>query len=179
MGPSSAGALGPMQFLPSTWREYGVDGNEDGVAKIMDPEDAIPAAAAYLKDGGAPEDWYAALYTYNHDGRYVRKVLGVTKGYLRRTWFLALGSILLLSWLVGCGGGQQEKSSELTVLAAASLTDAFRELATTFEERNPGTEVQTSFAGSSELLTQIRHGASADVFASADERNMNTALKEG
>ena len=81
MGPSGAGALGPMQFLPSTWREYGVDGNEDGVANIMDPEDAIPAAAAYLKDGGAPEDWYAALYTYNHDGRYVRKVLGVAEGY--------------------------------------------------------------------------------------------------
>jgi len=56
MGPSSAGAMGPMQFLPSTWKEYGVDGNRDGVANIMDPEDAVLAAAAYLEDGGARED---------------------------------------------------------------------------------------------------------------------------
>lgn len=49
----------------------------------MDPVDAIPAAAVYLKDGGAPEDWYAALYTYNHNVRTVRKVLGVAEGYRR------------------------------------------------------------------------------------------------
>lgn len=81
MGPSSAGAMGPMQFLPSTWKTAGVDGNGDGVANIMDPRDAIPAAAAYLKDGGAPKDWYAALYTYNHADWYVREVLGVAEGY--------------------------------------------------------------------------------------------------
>jgi soluble lytic murein transglycosylase-like protein len=38
MGPSSAGAMGPMQFLPSTWEQYGLDGNRDGEANIMDPE---------------------------------------------------------------------------------------------------------------------------------------------
>jgi len=81
MGPSSAGAMGPMQFLPSTWTEYGADGNGDGEANIMDPEDAIPAAASYLQAGGAPEDWYAALYTYNHAGWYVREVLGVAEIY--------------------------------------------------------------------------------------------------
>ena len=84
MGPSSAGAMGPMQFLPSTWRQYGIDGNRDGTANIMDPEDAIPAAAAYLKNGGAPDDWYAALYTYNHAGWYVREVLGIAEAYRRQ-----------------------------------------------------------------------------------------------
>ncbi len=83
MGPSSAGAMGPMQFLPSTWQQFGVDGNGDGVANIMDPEDAIPAAASYLKYGGAPEDFYAALYTYNRAGWYVREVLGIAEGYRR------------------------------------------------------------------------------------------------
>ncbi len=83
MGPSSAGAMGPMQFLPSTWQQFGVDGNRDGVANIMDPEDAIPAAASYLKYGGAPEDFYAALYTYNRAGWYVREVLGIAEGYRR------------------------------------------------------------------------------------------------
>src|SRR5215210_60024 len=84
MGPSSAGAMGPMQFLPSTWQEYGTDGNGDGEANIMDPEDAIPAAASYLKAGGAPGDWYAALYTYNRAGWYVREVLGIAETYRRQ-----------------------------------------------------------------------------------------------
>ena len=83
MGPSSAGALGPMQFMPSTWKTSGVDGNGDGVANVMDPKDAIPAAARYLKAGGAPEDWYAALFSYNHADWYVKKVLGVAEGYRR------------------------------------------------------------------------------------------------
>lgn len=81
LGPSSAGALGPMQFLPSTWKTYGVDGNGDGVANIMDPEDAIPAAARYLVLGGAPKDWYQALYAYNHADWYVKDVLGIAEGY--------------------------------------------------------------------------------------------------
>jgi peptidoglycan hydrolase CwlO-like protein len=83
MGPSSAGAMGPMQFLPSTWETAGVDGNGDGVANIMDPKDAIPAAARYLERGGAPEDWYRALFTYNHADWYVLKVFGVAEGYRR------------------------------------------------------------------------------------------------
>ena len=83
MGPSSAGAMGPMQFLPSTWESSGVDGNGDGVANILDPEDSIPAAAGYLKDGGAPRDWYRALYSYNHADWYVMKVLAVAEAYRR------------------------------------------------------------------------------------------------
>ena len=81
MGPSAAGALGPMQFLPSTWLRAGVDGDGDGVANIMDPADAIPAAARYLRDAGAPEDWHAALYAYNRAGWYVREVLAVAEAY--------------------------------------------------------------------------------------------------
>ena len=83
MGPSSAGAMGPMQFLPSTWATSGVDGDGDGKANIMDPEDAVPAAAGYLKEGGAPRDWYAALYSYNHADWYVKKVFAVAEAYRR------------------------------------------------------------------------------------------------
>ena len=82
-GPSSAGAMGPMQFMPTTWEASGVDGNGDGVANVMDPEDAIPAAASYLEDGGAPQDWYRALYSYNHADWYVKKVLAVAEAYRR------------------------------------------------------------------------------------------------
>ena len=82
-GTSYAGAMGPMQFMPSTWETSGVDGNGDGVANVMDPEDAIPAAARYLQAGGAPQDWYRALYSYNHADWYVKKVLGVAEAYRR------------------------------------------------------------------------------------------------
>ncbi len=81
VGPSSAGAMGPMQFLPSTWVSSGVDGNRDGTRNILDPEDAIPAAARYLKLGGAPGDWTAALYTYNHSEAYVNDVLDSAERY--------------------------------------------------------------------------------------------------
>ena len=87
---------------------------------------------------------------------------------------------LVAGGLVGCGGGEQrEEAATLTVLAASSLTDAFGELESVFEEQNEGVNVQTSFAGSSELLAQVQQGAPADVFASADEAKMDTALEEG
>jgi molybdate transport system substrate-binding protein len=90
---------------------------------------------------------------------------------------------LVVGGLAGCDGrdeGQQEeKGSTLTVLAASSLTDAFGELESTFEEQNQGIEVTTSFASSSDLLTQIQQGAPGDVFASADEAKMETAVEEG
>ena len=92
----------------------------------------------------------------------------------------------LLPGLFACGGGeegqqQEEEASEgstLTVLAASSLTDAFGELEATFEQQNPGADVRMSFGGSAELLTQLEQGAPADVFASADEAKMNTAVDE-
>jgi molybdate transport system substrate-binding protein len=92
--------------------------------------------------------------------------------------------------LVGCGGASesggtsqttsagQGSSGTLTVLAASSLTNAFGELITTFQEQNPSTKVSTSFGGSSELLAQIEQGAPADVFASADEAKMDSAVQD-
>ncbi|MBT2553372.1 molybdate ABC transporter substrate-binding protein [Arthrobacter sp. ISL-5] len=71
----------------------------------------------------------------------------------------------------GTSGGSR-LSGKLTVFAAASLKSAFTRLADEFERRNPGTEVVLSFAGSSDLVTQISQGAPADVFASADSKNM-------
>jgi membrane-bound lytic murein transglycosylase B len=75
LGPSSAGAEGWMQFMPSTWETYGVDANGDGVADPNNPEDAIYAAAGYLKAAGMPADTYGAIYAYNHADWYVEEVL--------------------------------------------------------------------------------------------------------
>lgn len=69
-------------------------------------------------------------------------------------------------------GGSSSSGGTVTVFAAASLKDAFTQLASVFEAKNPGTKVTISFAGSSDLVTQITQGAPADVFASADTRNM-------
>ena len=77
------------------------------------------------------------------------------------------------------GGGGGEERSTLTVFAASSLTDAFGELAKTFEERNPGVEVRQNFESSSTLLTQIQQGARADVFATAAEEEMDAAVDDG
>jgi cell wall-associated NlpC family hydrolase len=75
LGPSSAGAVGWMQFMPETWATYGVDANGDGVADPNNPEDAIFAAAGYLKAAGMPADTYGAIFAYNHADWYVEEVL--------------------------------------------------------------------------------------------------------
>jgi len=76
-------------------------------------------------------------------------------------------------------GAGENGDSTLTVLAASSLTDAFGELAGRFEEQNPGVAVRQSFESSSTLLAQIQQGAPADVFASASQEEMDTAVEEG
>lgn len=84
VGPSTAGALGPMQFLPSTWAFAGVDGDGDGRADIMSAFDAVPAAALYLCRNGAGrggQDLYNAVFSYNHADWYVRMVLALAAAY--------------------------------------------------------------------------------------------------
>jgi hypothetical protein len=72
---SSAGAMGWMQFMPSTWKTYGVDANGDGIANPEDPVDAIFSAARYLHASGSVKDLGSAVFSYNHAGWYVARVL--------------------------------------------------------------------------------------------------------
>jgi molybdate transport system substrate-binding protein len=71
------------------------------------------------------------------------------------------------------GGSGDDASTTLTVFAAASLTEAFEQIADDFEAAHDGVDVEVSFAGSSDLVAQIQQGAPADVFASADTANMD------
>lgn len=71
---STAGAVGPMQFLPSTFATYGVAVGHRGAPDINRPADAIYAAANYLHASGAPADWGKAIFAYNHAGWYVDDV---------------------------------------------------------------------------------------------------------
>jgi murein DD-endopeptidase MepM/ murein hydrolase activator NlpD len=75
MGPSSAGAIGWMQFMPSTWERWGVDADGDGLANPWSAEDAIAAAARYLAASGGASDISRAVFSYNHAQWYVDEVL--------------------------------------------------------------------------------------------------------
>ncbi|MGN7949068.1 molybdate ABC transporter substrate-binding protein [Microbacterium sp. 22215] len=103
---------------------------------------------------------------------------------LRRTVTIALTAAALA--LTGCAAGAESPaptatddaaesslSGELTVYAAASLSTAFDEIGAAFTEANPDVEVSGVYDGSSTLVTQLLEGAPADVFASADEANMD------
>jgi hypothetical protein len=72
---SSAGAMGWMQFIPSSWKAYGCDGNEDGKKDPYNPVDAICAAARYLAAAGGTKDLREAIFAYNHADWYVDEVL--------------------------------------------------------------------------------------------------------
>jgi hypothetical protein len=78
---SSAGAVGWMQFLPSSWEMYGVDANGDGRKDPYNPVDAICAAASYLKAAGGNKDLYGAIFAYNHADWYVQEVLLYARAY--------------------------------------------------------------------------------------------------
>jgi hypothetical protein len=84
-GPSTAGALGPMQFMPSTWASWGIDGfGQTGTPNVMNPYDAVPSAARLLcADGaaGGGHALYNAIFDYNHADWYVREVLALAAEY--------------------------------------------------------------------------------------------------
>ncbi|HKI67242.1 MAG TPA: lytic murein transglycosylase [Solirubrobacterales bacterium] len=78
---SSAGAVGWMQFIPSSWQTYGVDANGDGRKDPYNPVDAICAAAHYLHVAGGGKDLYHAIFAYNHADWYVQEVLLYARAY--------------------------------------------------------------------------------------------------
>ncbi len=106
----------------------------------------------------------------------------------KRSFLAAIAAAMTL--LAACGGstptastttgpGSSPTTGEVTVFAAASLTEAFTQIGEDFEAANPGTTVTFNFASSSSLVTQIDQGAPADVFASADEANMEKLTDAG
>jgi molybdate transport system substrate-binding protein len=109
---------------------------------------------------------------------------------MRRSRTMALAGVLTLALLTGCGSGSESSSAssspagssassgptgKLTVFAAASLKGTFTQIREQFKTDNPGADVEFNFAGSSDLVTQLTQGAPADVFASADTKNMDKA----
>jgi len=94
---------------------------------------------------------------------------------------IAMAAVLLIGAVAGCGSSEQPAigTGKLTVFAAASLKKAFTEIGERFTTDNPGSDVEFSFAGSADLVTQLTQGAPADVFASADAKNMGKVDQAG
>ncbi len=88
-------------------------------------------------------------------------------------------SLILISLFVLIGCGTSEDEQQLTVFAASSLTNAFEEMQHDFEQEYPDIKLTMNFAGSQVLATQLGQGAEADVFASANEIQMDVAIEEG
>ena len=77
-------AVGPMQFIPSTWETWGADGNADGIADPNQVDDAVLTTARYLCHSGdlsTGAGWQAAVYSYNHSDSYVAKVLAAATSF--------------------------------------------------------------------------------------------------
>ncbi|WP_407663942.1 molybdate ABC transporter substrate-binding protein [Mycolicibacterium sarraceniae] len=100
---------------------------------------------------------------------------------------LVLAAGLLIAATAGCGSSSQPSTypspsaaqQKIVVFAAASLKQTFTKIGDQFSKDNPGATVEFSFAGSSDLVTQLTQGAHADVFASADTKNMDKAAQAG
>lgn len=84
----------------------------------------------------------------------------------------ALAALALLLPATACAGQEEPEKTTLTVLAAASLTDAFKDAQKTYQKEHPDVRLRFSFAGSQELAAQVRQGSPADVIATADEKTM-------
>jgi molybdate transport system substrate-binding protein len=93
--------------------------------------------------------------------------------------FLCIGVLVTTLLISGAAPVGAQSNSEITVFAAASLTDAFNEIAADYMYENPGTKVTFNFGGSNTLRAQLDQGASADVFASADSTQMDMARQNG
>jgi peptidoglycan DL-endopeptidase CwlO len=113
-GPSSAGALGPMQFMPATWAEYGQGGN------IEAPADAIPAAARLLIANGAQSDLPAAIFAYNHSDDYVTEVLDLAGTYTKGGYSVS-SSAQAACTLSAAGQAPSELAAEIITYALAQL----------------------------------------------------------
>jgi hypothetical protein len=120
LGVSSAAAEGWMQFLPSSWEAFGVDGNGDGKKDPYNPWDAIFAAARLLRASGAPGDWHGAIFSYNHAEWYVAEVLADARRF-------ASGTSVEVAGLGGCAAAAVAPNEAVAkMIAEADRLSAIR-----------------------------------------------------
>jgi hypothetical protein len=146
---SSAGAVGWMQFLPSSWETYGLDANGDGRKDPYNPVDAICAAAHYLKVAGGQKDLYDAILAYNHADWYAQEVLTYARAYGR-----------IPSDLVGSLTGLTE-GAHFPIAADARYSD---ELAARAALKNSTTDTRVA-GNAAEVISSSPTRRGIDIFA--------------
>ncbi|HEX5609257.1 MAG TPA: lytic murein transglycosylase, partial [Solirubrobacterales bacterium] len=150
---SSAGAVGWMQFLPSSWEAYGLDANGDGRKDPYNPVDAICAAAHYLKIAGGTKDLYGAIFAYNHADWYVQEVLLYARAYGK-----------LPTDLVGSLTGLTE-GAHFPVAADARYADDISARAS-LKRSQPGT--RESYGNAAEVIASSPTRRGINIFAAED-----------
>jgi hypothetical protein len=165
---SSAGAVGWMQFLPSSWETYGLDANGDGRKDPYNPVDAICAAAHYLKVAGGTEDLYGAILAYNHADWYVQEVLLYARAYGK-----------LPTDLVGSLTGLTE-GAHFPVAADARYADDIS-ARTALKKATPGT--RKSYGNAADVISSSPTRRGINIFAAANSPvvavNDGVILKSG
>jgi murein DD-endopeptidase MepM/ murein hydrolase activator NlpD len=164
MGPSSAGAVGWMQFMPDTWLRWGVDASGDGIADPWNAADAVHAAARYLAAAGGQTDIARGIFAYNHAQWYVDEVLQ-------------------LAALFGGGGGADVVFSldrmavalEEAEARVASLGEELRAAEDHLQELQARAELIRNEAGDLSLLLSDRLDAEREAFAAEQERDAAAA----
>jgi murein DD-endopeptidase MepM/ murein hydrolase activator NlpD len=149
---SSAGAVGWMQFLPSTWETWGVDANGDGRKDPYNPVDAICAAARYLKASGGSGDLYNAILAYNHADWYAQEVLTDARAYGR-----------LPSNLVGSLTGLTE-GAHFPVAAASRYAD---DISTRTALRQATPRQRSLYGNAADVVASSPTRRGIDIFAAA------------
>ncbi|HXR30620.1 MAG TPA: lytic murein transglycosylase [Solirubrobacterales bacterium] len=153
MGPSSAGAIGWMQFLPSSWEAFGLDANGDGREDPYNPVDAICAAANYLDLSGGSENLYDAIFAYNHADWYVQEVLAYARAYGK-----------LPSDLVGSLTGLTE-GAHFPVAADARYAD---DLSARAALEQGGSDAKQTYGGAGEVISSSPTRRGINIFAAED-----------
>jgi transglycosylase-like protein with SLT domain/peptidase M23-like protein len=153
MGPSTAGAVGWMQFLPSSWEMYGLDANGDGRKDPYNPVDAICAAAHYLKVAGGSSDLYHAIFAYNHADWYVQEVLLYARAYGK-----------LPTQLVGSLTGLTE-GAHFPVAADARYAD---DIATRAALSRATPEVREEYGDAADVISSSPTRRGINIFADED-----------
>lgn len=181
---SSAGAVGWMQFLPSTWEQYGVDATDSGYADPYNPVDAIFAAARYLHAAGASTNLPSAIYAYNHAGWYVQSVLlraeligGIPEGLIDALSDLVAGRFPVaapasyLDASVTSPGGQRAEGANLSIAVdsnpAATATTVFAKPGAPVIAVNDGTIVGLGQSRSLGRYIELRDD-SGNIYTYAD-----------
>jgi transglycosylase-like protein with SLT domain len=150
---STAGAMGWMQFLPSSWEAFGVDANGDGKKDPYNPVDAICAAASYLKIAGGQKNLYDAIFAYNHADWYVQEVLLYARAYGR-----------LPADLVGSLTGLTE-GAHFPIAADARYADDIS-ARTTMKSAEPGE--YESYGNAAEVISSSPTPRGINIFSAAE-----------